>query len=92
MEKGDFENDTPPLETIIRKVPSNCNINELNNNLNTLFSCGRGILQMFGMNTNFICNNCKCDTDDHYLIGDSVWKCRRCNKKCKNNCLQNLFG
>ena len=93
VDEGDFENDTPPIQTIIKKLPSNCSIGELNNNLNTLLFCGRGILQIFGMNTNFICNNCKCNTDDHFLIkGTNIWKCHRCNQECINNPLQNYFG
>ena len=92
IDEGEFENGIAPIHTIINRIPSDCNINNMNDTLNELFSCGRGILRIFGMDTNFQCGNCGCPTDFHFLIGNSIWECHKCNSKCKNNCFISLFG
>ena len=92
LEEGEFENGITPINGMIKQISQRQNLNDLNNTLNQLFSCGRTILNIFGIETNYICNNCGCHTDEHHLIKDSVWECHKCNKKCKNNCLLNLFN
>ena len=92
IDEGEFENGIAPIHSIINRIPSDCNIKDINDTLNEFFSCGRGILQIFGMDTNFQCGNCHCPTDAHFLIGNSVWECHKCNKKCKNNCFASMFN
>ena len=92
IDEGEFENGIAPIHTIINKIPLDCNIKEMNDTLNELFSCGRGIMQIFGMDTNFQCGSCGHPTNCHFLIGNSVWECHKCNSKCKNNCFASLFG
>lgn len=90
--QGEFEDGINPMLSLVNKIHSNSNINEINNSLNEFLSCGRGILQIFGMQTHFVCNNCQCSTDAHFLIGESMWKCRNCNKMCQNNLLLNMLS
>ena len=92
LEEGEFEDNITPINGIIRRISQTQNLNDLNNTLNQVFSCGRTLLNIFGIETNFICDNCGCSTDEHHLLEGSVWECHRCNKRCKNNCLLNLFN
>ena len=91
LEEGEFEDDTTPVNGIINKIAKNQNSIELNNTLNEVLSCGRTILNVFGIETKFKCGNCGCSTDEHHLIGNSDWECHLCNKICRNNCIQGLF-
>ena len=69
---------------------SSRNLNNLNNTINALFSFGNEILRKFNVSINFTCQNCGCSTEDHYLIGNSIWECRVCYRRCKNNILNNF--
>ena len=69
---------------------SSRNLNNLNNTINSLFSFGNEILRKFNVSINFTCQNCGCSTEDHYLIGNSIWECRVCYSRCKNNILNNF--
>ena len=69
---------------------SSRNLNNLNNTINALFSFGNEILRKFNVSINFTCQNCGCSTEDHYLIGNSIWECRVCYSRCKNNILNNF--
>ena len=53
---------------------------------------GRPLLNMFGIQTEFTCNNCGCSTNAHFYTKESIWECKRCNSKCKNNIVFNLLG
>ena len=92
LEEGQFEDNITPVNGMINQIARSQNLNGLNNTLNELLSCGRTILNIFGIETKFTCNNCGCSTDEHHLLGDSIWECHLCNKKCKNNCILGLFS
>jgi len=92
IEEGEFENNIAPIIGMINQFTRKGNFNELNNTLNEIFSHGRAILKIFGIETRFTCENCGCSTDEHHLIGNSEWECHSCNKKCKNNCLRGLLN
>ncbi len=91
IEEGEFEDGITPINGIIRQISQRQNLNDLNHTINKLFEAGRIILNIFGIQTNFICENCGCQTDEHYLLENSIWECHKCNKKCKNNCLLNML-
>ena len=91
LDEGEFENGIAPINGMISRISKVQNLNELNNTLNLVFSSGRTLLNIFGIETDFTCGNCGCSTNEHHLLKDSVWECHLCNKKCKNNCLLSLF-
>ena len=92
MDEGEFENDISPINGLISRLPKTTNINEINDNINQFYSIGRPLLNMFGIQTEFTCNNCGCSTNAHFYIGESIWECKRCNSTCKNNIVFNLLG
>ena len=92
LEEGEFEDNTTPVNGMIKKIARMQNLNELNNTLNEFLSCGRPLLNLFGIETKFNCGNCGCSTDEHHLIGDSIWECHLCNQLCKNDCIKGLLS
>ena len=92
IEEGEFENGDSPNNLFIKKTSENTNLNQVNDIINSIFMVGQKALFKSGIKTNMVCRNCNCSTDDHFLIGNSIWECKKCFKKCKNNVLQNFFN
>ena len=91
LEEGEFEDGITPINGIIKQISQSQNLNDLNNILNQFFEAGRNILNIFHIETNFICENCGCHTNEHHLLNNSIWLCYKCNSECKNNCLLNIL-
>ena len=91
IEEGEFENNITPVNGMINQIAKKKSFKEIDDTINLFLSCGRPLLNLFGIETKFTCNNCGCSTDDHFYIGNSKWECRSCYKECKNNCMQGLL-
>ena len=90
--KVDNNNDGFPLGAILENIKSNEREREkINDVIGNFLDFGRCFLNDIGIDTSFTCENCGCSTDDHEHIGNSIWKCKKCNQRCKNEILDNLL-
>ena len=80
------------LGSILKDIKSNQNKRQkVNDVIGNFLDFGRGFLNDLGIDTSFTCENCGCSTNDHEHIGNSIWKCKKCEKSCNNEILDNLL-
>ena len=66
------------------------NINKIDKHWNELLNIGKEVLNIFDCEPDYICENCGCSTKYHSLIGNNIWECKNCSKKCKNSIIDYL--
>ena len=64
------------------KVNENLNEKAISNLVNNFFDKFQPLGQQLGINDN--CGNCNHSIHEHFLVKDSIWKCKICSKECNN--------
>ena len=64
------------------KVNENLNEKAISNLVNNFFDKFQPLGQQLGINDN--CGNCNHSIHEHFLVKDSIWRCKICSKECNN--------
>ena len=62
----------------------------IDNTINFFLDFGNKLINSMGIDLKFECGNCEHTTQDHELLKNNIWKCKKCNKKCKNRITSGL--
>ena len=62
----------------------------IDNTINFFLDFGNKLINRMGIDLKFECGNCEHTTQDHELLKNNIWKCKKCNKKCKNRITSGL--